>query len=109
MTDQSPLATAARLAEAFGVPAELLDQLQRLHQAQWELEDETRMTDATPGAIAAGKGRIDVCNAIRHRLIDAMDAAVKGNTVCTKARLYSETVGELCDRLLILGLKQCAL
>jgi len=109
MIDQSPLATATRIAEAFSVPTELLDQLQRLHQVQWELEDETRRRDATPRAVAAAKGRIDACNAIRHRLIDAMDSAVEDITIGAMPRLYSETIGELCDRLLILDLKQHAL
>jgi hypothetical protein len=109
MIDQSPLATAIRLAQTFSVPTEVLDQLRRLHQVQWELEDETRRRDATPGAITTAKGRIDACNAIRHRLIDAMDAAVEDITMAAMPRLYSETIGELCDRLLILDLKQRAL
>jgi hypothetical protein len=82
--------------------------LQYLHSRQWELEDDARSTDATSDQIAAVKGMIDASNTERHRLIDAIDTAV-GTRHAGSGRLYSETVGELCDRLLILDLKYQAL
>lgn len=105
----SPLATATKLATALGTPPDLLQELFLLHARQWRLEDETRGKGVSVHGIAAGKKEIDDCNARRHRLIDAIDASVAVATASQPARYYSETVGELCDRLLILDLKQRAL
>jgi hypothetical protein len=57
---------------------------------------------------AAVKRAIDRENARRHRLIDAVDAALCATAAPYRPaaqRCYSETLGELCDRLLILDLK----
>jgi hypothetical protein len=103
-----PLTIAQRLAVGAKVPPELLLRLQYLHRRQWELEDDSRSVEATSEQIAAVKGLIDASNTERHRMIDAIDAAV-GGSLTGPGRLYSETVGELCDRLLILDLKYQAL
>src|SRR5215813_14201455 len=103
-----PLTIAQRLAAGTKVPPELLLRLQYLHRRQWELEDNARSINATSDQIAAIKGLIDASNTERHRLIDAIDAAT-GIVHAGPGRLYSETVGELCDRLLILDLKYEAL
>ncbi|MBV9446859.1 MAG: DUF4254 domain-containing protein [Streptosporangiaceae bacterium] len=105
----SPLAIATRLATAVGVPAELVHELYQLHARQWRLENETRAPDASPDVIAAAKTDIDSSNARRHRLIDQIDAVATRPTLAKPCRYYSETVGELCDRLLILDLKRRAL
>lgn len=106
---ERPLTIATRLAAAAGVPPGLLDELHRLHTRQWRLEDKTRLPGTSPEAIAAVKAEIDRSNARRHQLIDLIDAAVSPPEVVRPCRFYSETVGELCDRLLILDLKQRAL
>jgi hypothetical protein len=103
-----PLTIVQRLAAGTKVPPELLLRLQYLHRRQWELEDDSRSVEATSEQIAAVKGLIDASNTERHRMIDAIDAAV-GASHMGSGRLYSETVGELCDRLLILDLKYQAL
>ncbi len=103
-----PLTTALRLAAGTRLPPELLLRLQYVHRRQWELEDDARSIGATSDQIAAVKGLIDASNTERHRLIDAIDAAVSGPHTGS-GRLYSETVGEMCDRLLILDLKYQAL
>ena len=99
-----PLTTAQRLAAGARVPPELLHRLRYLHRRQWALEDDARSVDATSDQIAAVKALIDASNTERHRLIDAIDTAVRAAHGAS-GRLYSETVGELCDRLLILDLK----
>lgn len=104
-----PGALAADLAKGFGVPRELVSQLHNLHRCQWQLEDACRTPDATPETVAIAKAAIDASNAQRHRLIDAIDATVSYLPSADADRVYSETVGELCDRLLILDLKDRAL
>jgi hypothetical protein len=105
----SALAIAIRLATAVGVPPELVHELHRLHARQWRLEDETRAPGASSDVIAAAKADIDRSNARRHRLIDRIDAIASRPIPTEPSRCYSETVGELCDRLLILDLKHGAL
>jgi hypothetical protein len=67
------------------------------------------MPDASPTAISSSKAHIDSCNARRHELIDAIDAEIVGGELAEGPTLYSETLGELCDRLIILDLKQNAI
>jgi len=107
--DTTPLAVADRLLNAFEVGAPLFDELRQLHSLQWQLEDQTRMPNASPAAVSSAKARIDICNARRHQLIDAIDDAIVGEASVENPTFYSETVGELCDRLIILELKREAL
>lgn len=100
--------TAERFVTALKVPRHLLRNLHDLHARQWRLEDETRHPDASPLRVAEAKRNIDACNRQRHRIINAIDASVSPVSTGRESRYYSETVGELCDRLLILDLKQRA-
>jgi hypothetical protein len=108
--DETPLEAAERLAAALAVPGHLLLELHDLHRRQWRLEDESRCHGASPHRVAAAKRNIDACNLQRHRLVDAIDASITAvPDHSDERRYYSETVGELCDRLLILDLKLQAL
>lgn len=103
---ETPRAVAERLATALSLPRHLLQELHDLHARQWHLEDESRRPDASPRQVAAAKRSIDACNLRRHRLIDAIDESVAVAGDRSDDRYYSETAGELCDRLLILDLKR---
>ncbi|OLE28747.1 MAG: hypothetical protein AUG49_01495 [Catenulispora sp. 13_1_20CM_3_70_7] len=96
-----------RLAICAGAGSELVHELYALHARQWELEDRTRHARATAGQVAAAKHDIDASNSHRHQLIDQIDEQVPRSAAAQ--RLYSETVGELVDRLVILDLKHRAL
>ena len=88
--------------------SEVLSELRAAHERLWALEDCARSTSAGDAEIARGKRAIDRANGRRHRLIDALDAALNAGVAHHRApaqRCYSETLGELCDRLLILDLK----
>jgi hypothetical protein len=105
----SPRDIAVHLAVSAEASTELIHQLHELHSQQWALEDASRYPDATADQVAVAKGAIDSCNSRRHRLIDAIDASVAYAPSATASRHYSETIGELCDRLLIFDLKLDAL
>lgn len=107
--DTSPRAVAVHLATAVEASIELVHQLHELHSQQWALEDATRYPEASADQIAVAKAAIDACNSRRHRLIDAIDASVGYAPTPDGARYYSETIGEMCDRLLIFDLKLAAL
>ncbi len=102
-----PLELALRLAGAASCGSEVVHELHALHARQWTLEDLTRAADTSIGQIASAKRDIDASNSRRHRLIDQIDGHVPRSA--SAHRLYSETVGELIDRLIILELKQHAL
>jgi phenylacetate-CoA ligase len=100
------------LASAFGdelppglsAASDCLETLAATHRELWALEDTARSTRSTDAQIADVKRRIDRANAARHRLIDEVDAALMP-AVEPGATPFSETLGELCDRLLIVGMK----
>lgn len=94
----------ARMA-AIGADLELIRSLRDLHDRQWDLEDRARSTHAADADIVAVKRAIDASNGERHRLIDAIDESLEHHRPRAGGRLWVETVGELCDRLLILELK----
>jgi Protein of unknown function (DUF4254) len=106
-TPDQPLELAMRLAGAVGCTPELVHELHALHARQWTLEDISRRADASIGQVASAKRDIDASNSHRHRLIDQIDVHVPHSA--SAHRLYSETVGEVIDRLIILELKQHAL
>ena len=88
--------------------SEVLSDLRAAHEQLWALEDCARSTSADDTEIARVKRAIDRENGRRHRLIDAVDAALNAAVAPYRPatqRSYSETLGELCDRLLILDLK----
>ncbi len=88
--------------------SEVLSDLRATHEQLWALEDCARSTSADDAEIARVKRAIDRENGRRHRLIDALDAAMNAAVAPYRPatqRFYSETLGELCDRLLILDLK----
>jgi hypothetical protein len=105
-----PIEVAEGLIRAAGVPGELLVLLRQINQDQWDLEDLTRAASASNYDIALAKRNIDASNSRRHRIIDFIDSRAVV-TVCDTgpATWYSETIGELCDRLVILDLKARAL
>jgi hypothetical protein len=107
---QSQVRAALPLAALDGLrgldaDCDLLGQLALLHRSQWALEDQTRSRRAADAQIARCKREIDRHNSRRHQLIDAFDATYRYPTPQADARLFSETPGEECDRLLILSLK----
>jgi hypothetical protein len=92
-------------AEDLGAQREVLARLQTTHRELWSLEDAARSNRSGPGRIAEIKRGIDRANAERHRLIDELDKNIHTTPRATDIVRYSETVGELCDRLIILELK----
>jgi hypothetical protein len=83
---------------------DLLSELGCVHMQLWELEDLARSSVAKSSQIAEVKRRIDILNARRHILVDAIDAKVL--RICPMPTVaYSETPGEISDRLLIITLK----
>jgi Protein of unknown function (DUF4254) len=102
-------AAALRLAARVGAADRLVHELAALHVRQWGLEASARRAGATDTSVAALKRAIDASNAERHAIIDAIDAAAAYRPQPHADRLYSETPGELCDRLLILERKSAAL
>lgn len=95
---------AVQRLEALGCNLDLLCDLQEGHRRQWDLEDQSRSRSATDTDLAVTKRGIDALNSRRHDLIAAFDAPLRERSR-PDGRLWSETPGELCDRLLILDLK----
>ncbi|GGK34757.1 hypothetical protein GCM10010124_29250 [Pilimelia terevasa] len=100
-----PYDIVAGLAAEFDLGRHLLADLNTVHRRQWRLEDASRDRDAAPERLAVLKAEIDSSNARRHRLITAIDTRVDYRPGDGASRYYSETIGELCDRLIILDLK----
>jgi hypothetical protein len=102
-----PPRTRERLRSA-GVDLGGLDRLGRIHRELWQVEDQSRSRQADLVTVGQLKRRVHELNAQRHAQITALD---RGAVWVTPAggRLYSETPGELCDRLEIIGLKLAGL
>jgi hypothetical protein len=83
----------------------LLAELAVVHQTLWSLEDGARSRGISCESITDIKRAIDRHNGHRHRLIDAFDATIQRPETSGPTRRFSETVGEICDRLLIIDLK----
>jgi hypothetical protein len=83
---------------------ELVGELGNVHREIWNYEDLARSVVAGPSLISDVKRSIDRLNAKRHNLVDAIDHEVV--RLCPMPNIrYSETPGEICDRLLIITLK----
>jgi hypothetical protein len=81
---------------------ELLDSNLR----QWDLEDVTRVPDASDTVVADAKRAIDRLNLSRHRLIQEIDAAVAARLPqSATATLATETPGMVLDRLSVLVIR----
>lgn len=104
MPELPPSPLLDRLAAA-GAAVDLLPRLADVHDEIWDLEDLARSRLAGDRQVAAAKRAIDELNAERHRLVDRIDAGVRGSAESDGAALCPETLGELCDRILILRLK----
>jgi hypothetical protein len=105
--DYSPRGLAFHLAAALDLPVGLVDDLGSVNRRQWALEDRSRHAD-TAEQLAQVKREIDLSNGDRHRAINAIDERVDITVTGGGRRFYSETIGELVDRLLILDLKLAA-
>jgi hypothetical protein len=75
----------------------------------WNEEDKARRTDVDAAEIAASKHLIDHYNQCRNDAVEAIDEAVLAQlgdrAHASDARLNSETIGAMIDRLSILSLK----
>lgn len=81
----------------------------RYNALLWDEEDKARTPDADPADIALCKRRIDLYNQQRNDAVESFDecllAALGDPPLARGARLHSETVGAMVDRLSILSLK----
>lgn len=71
------------------------------HQEQWDAETVSRDSSASADSVAASKKRIDVMNARRATLIEAIDreAASMVSGAAADMPLHTETIGSVIDRL----------
>ena len=87
-------------------PNGLLSLVLELHDSnlkQWDLEDGTRVPEASDSVVADAKRAIDKLNLTRHHLIQEIDAAVHANLKqSTTATLATESPGMVFDRLSVL-------
>jgi hypothetical protein len=88
---------------------EWIDANHRYNGLRWREEDRARRLDVPPAEIAAGKRLIDRYNKKRNDAVESIDEALLAGlrgVVCEPgARLSSETVGVMIDRLSILALQ----
>ncbi len=105
-----PITIASPLREAIrqvGGDHRAVRLLARIHGRMWRLEDEARSNRASDATIVQVKRSIDRLNGMRHRVIDRIDDSIRlpeQSSVSGPVR-YSETFGELTDRLIILEYK----
>jgi carbamoyltransferase len=84
---------------------DILTELNCTHQRLWNLEDHARSKNATNDRIAFIKRGIDGQNGKRHQLINQFDNQFQLLCRNNTEKKYTETPGELCDRLIIQLLK----
>jgi hypothetical protein len=103
---ESFVKVAAGIGETHlqSVEMRLLCKLAEIHMEIWDLEDLARSNVAETEVIVKTKKRIDILNARRHEFIDSIDMQVVRH--CSLPTVsYSETPGEILDRLMIISLK----
>lgn len=83
---------------------DLLCELTEIHKEIWKLENQARSLVSDSFIIADTKRSIDSLNAKRHNLVDTIDRTII-QTPQMPTVFYSETPGELSDRLLVVALK----
>jgi hypothetical protein len=89
-----------------GSVVSLLLDLHESNRRQWDLEDVTRVPDASDAVVADAKRAIDKLNLARHHLIQEIDAAVEAELrQSTKATPATETPGMVLDRLSVLVIR----
>lgn len=90
-------------------PDQLMSLLLELHDSnlrQWDLEDVTRVAEASDSVIADAKRAIDKLNLIRHHLIEEIDSAVQATLKqSTTAPFATESPGMVFDRLSVLVIR----
>lgn len=90
-------------------PNRLLSLLLELHDSnvrQWNLEDGTRVPEASDSVVADAKRAIDELNLTRHLLIEQIDAVVQANLKqSTTAPLATESPAMVFDRLSVLVIR----
>ena len=92
-------------AVADGVMRMLLD-LHRNNLEQWRCEDASRGVDASDATVAAAKRAIDAHNAIRHGLVEAIDAALATAVEQDRsAEPATESPAMVFDRLSVLTIR----
>jgi len=79
---------------------ELWHVVDQLHALEKGLQDQPTYTESRARMLK----RIDDCNRRRAELIDQFDRVFRTNGANGNARVYSETPGEICDRLIRLTL-----
>jgi hypothetical protein len=81
----------------------LLRDLHDTNLTQWDLEDRTRERGEDDAAVAEAKRAIDVLNARRHAVVEAVDAAINDAvTQRPSATPSTESPGMAFDRLSVL-------
>jgi len=101
--------TAAGSGSTTGEPgwAALVLELARSNLRQWDLEDTTRDPGASDTEVAGAKREIDRLNDSRHRLVQAIDAAIdSGLSQPSNAPIATESPGMVLDRLSVLVIRR---
>ncbi len=74
---------------------------------QWDLEDTTRDPSASDAVVASAKREIDQLNMGRHRLVQAIDAAIDSTLdQPAAAPMATESPGMVLDRLSVLVIRR---
>jgi hypothetical protein len=100
----------AVLRDGAPVPASrvhaLLVELHENNLDQWQREDATRVAGADDASVAAAKRDIDKLNATRHRLVEAIDAALAAAIdQRASATPTTESPAMVYDRLSVLSIR----
>jgi Protein of unknown function (DUF4254) len=87
--------------------AGLVNDLVSSNLRQWDLEDTTRDPGASDSIVANAKRQIDKLNIGRHRLVQAIDAAIDSTVdQSTTAPIATESPGMVLDRLSVLVIRR---
>jgi hypothetical protein len=87
--------------------AALVLELTKSNLRQWDLEDTTRDPGARDTEVASAKREIDRLNDSRHRLVQAIDAAIDSElSQPSNAPIATESPGMVLDRLSVLVIRR---